>query len=67
MQIKRMAVVPAGGNYSSIYVAAALLKEWFGMFGAAKMGSGLQTLKSMTAKDEKKKKGKGAPAKKKNK
>jgi preprotein translocase subunit SecF len=55
------------GTYSSIYVAAALLKEWFGMFGAAKMGSGLQTLKSMTTKEDKKKKGKGAPAKKRNK
>ncbi|MCP4231881.1 MAG: protein translocase subunit SecF [bacterium] len=53
------------GTYSSIYVAAALLKEWFGMFGAAKMGSGIQTLKSMTTREEKKKAGKGKKPKKK--
>jgi len=53
------------GTYSSIYVAAALLKEWFGMFGAAKMGSGLQALKSMSGKEDKKKSGKGKKPKKK--
>ncbi len=53
------------GTYSSIYVAAALLKEWFGLFGAQKMGTGLQTIKSMAGKEDKKKKGKGKKAKKK--